>query len=591
MKTSYITTPIYYVNDKPHIGHWYTSIASDVIHRSLFLSGFDAKMQTGTDEHGQKIQKSAENNKQNEMQFCNIVSNEFRKMTVFANCACSYEEFNIKNFNNFIESIKKFDEDSKKLFQNGSNFIRTTEGRDFDTGEITDKSLKSGRHIKCVIKLWNDLRENGFIYKGKYSGWYAIRDEAFYTDSELIDNKAPTGAEVEWREEDCYFFKLSIFQKILISILIYNKDFIKPQEKYTEVLSFVAGMRFQDAQNGNFKDGVLLDLCISRPSLKWGIPVPNEDNQSIYVWLDALTNYISALDVDYSKFWENRTKDSIVSHIVGKDILRFHSVYWPAFLLARNFKIDEIEFLNTKNLQEIYEAMEDQLNILPNNIYAHGWWTNNGEKISKSLGNAINPFDEIAKIQESGISFDIATDYFRYFLMKAMPFGNDGDYSQMKLISVVNSDLVNNIGNLVQRTSSMIEKYLNNIITLYSKDSIKSLINFDKVENFYIKYDIISAIDVALELSRNANDLIDKAAPWKLAKDEKFNDITQALSPVCINIILIAVILQPICSSISGKILKVFGIQFITFNAIKDILANDVKIIICKESIGICPRI
>ncbi|QED23932.1 methionine--tRNA ligase [Candidatus Deianiraea vastatrix] len=587
MKTYYITTPIYYVNDKPHIGHWYTTIATDILYRNFMLSGFDARMQTGTDEHGQKIQKSAEKKGINEMQFCNEVSGEFYKMTVLANCACSYKNADIANFNEFENAKNALSNNKEDLFSQGENFIRTSEGRDKNTGEITEQSLKEGRHVKFVIDFWNKLLENGFIYKGKYEGWYAVRDEAFYGESEIVNGKAPSGAEVEWRVEECYFFKLSAFQKILIALLNAKKDMVMPHEKYTEVLAFISGMRFTDAQKGEFKPDVLIDLCVSRPGLKWGIPVPNEENQSIYVWLDALTNYISALGEKADKYWLNRNNESVVSHIVGKDILRFHCVYWPAFLLASVMKIDEINSINNLEISDIYNKIKPYLKILPDKIYAHGWWTNNGEKISKSLGNVINPEDEISYIESLGAQNTLAVDYFRYFLLRAMPFGNDGDYSRSKLVLTVNADLVNTIGNLTQRTVSMAHKYLNSEAVIKISENAREAIK-KSVDN-YSKYDILNAIEEALMLARLANETIDKTAPWKLAKDGKIEEISQILSSLLGDILSIASLLQPICPFASSKILQIFNQKHAKYG---DILNLDgVKINLLQSDEILFPRL
>jgi len=518
----YFTTPIYYVNDKPHIGHYYTTIVTDVLYRYHILIGDDARMQTGTDEHGQKIEKSAQNRGINAMQFCNEISNEFRKMCEIANCLC--------------------------IQQDEKNFIRTTEGRDFETGEITDESLKNGRHIKAVLTFWDKLMQNGWIYKGKYSGWYAIRDEAFYAESELINGKGPTGADVEWREEECYFFKLSKMQKILLELYKKNPDMIKPFERYTEVMAFISGVKFVEFEKNEFKEDALMDLCISRPNLKWGIPVPNEKNQTIYVWLDALMNYISALSYpngeNYKKYWLNADK----IHIVGKDILRFHCVYWPAFLIAEQIKFDEMNNIEIANLKA----------NLPSKIVAHGWWTNNGEKISKSLGNVINPIDEIEFIESFGVEKSIAVDYFRYFLVRAMSFGNDGDYSRDTLQSIINADLSNNIGNLIQRTLVMMEKYFDlkrdeNFTKSFKKDDQISVI-----KNGYNNYNFLRAIDGILQIAREMNEYIDQKKPWILEKEGKMDELHEVLNIVLVQISVIGYYIQPIMPNIALKIEEIF---------------------------------
>ena len=319
-KNFYITSPIYYVNDVPHIGHAYTSIACDAVARFKRLEDHNVFFLTGTDEHGQKVEKSALARGKNPREFCNEVSQKFRELAVLLNLS-------------------------------NDDFIRTTEER----------------HKKCAQKFWEILEKNGWIYKDIYEGWYAVRDEAFYAKDELINGKAPSGAEVAWHKEESYFFKLSAFQEKLLTLYEAAPDFIRPQSRFNEVVSFV-------------KSG-LKDLSISRTSFSWGIPVPETTKHEargtkhvMYVWLDALTNYLSALGFPdeknqlYQNFWVNAADSPI--HMVGKDIVRFHAVYWPAFLMAANLNI-------------------------PHSIYAHGWWTNEGQKISKSVGNVIYPHKQL----------------------------------------------------------------------------------------------------------------------------------------------------------------------------------------------------
>src|SRR5215475_3326879 len=342
----YITTPIYYVNDSPHIGHAYTTLSCDVLARFMRLDGFDVHFLTGTDEHGQKVEKSAAAAGLDPQAFTDRVSAEFKALAEQLNCS--------------------FD-----------NFIRTTEAR----------------HTRACQALWQKLVENGDIYLGKYAGWYAVRDEAFYAESELIDGKAPTGADVEWVEEPSYFFRLSAWQDRLLAFYDANPDCIGPRSRRNEVISFV-------------KSG-LLDLSVSRTSFKWGIPVPGDPAHIMYVWLDALTNYITAVgypDVDsdmFKRFWPADL------HMVGKDILRFHTVYWHAFLMAAGI-------------------------APPKRVFAHGWWTNEGQKISKSLGNVIDP---LKLVEEFGL------DPVRYFLLREVPFGSDGNFSREQMVKRINADL------------------------------------------------------------------------------------------------------------------------------------------------------
>ena len=364
----YITTPIYYVNDIPHIGHAYTTLACDVMARFKRLDGYDVMFLTGTDEHGQKVEKSAAAKGKNPQEFCDEVSGRFRELAKFM------------NFSN-------------------DDFIRTTELR---------------HRISCQA-LWRKLEESGNIYLDKYTGWYSVRDEAYYAENELVPGEdgaklAPTGAEVEWVEEESYFFKLSAWGDELLKWYENIPETVLPGSRKNEVKSFI--------------EGGLRDLSISRTSFSWGIPVPGNDKHIMYVWIDALTNYITAAgypDVESEKFRKFWPADI---HMVGKDILRFHAVYWPAFLMAAGIEP-------------------------PKRVFAHGWWTNEGRKISKSLGNVIDPF---AIVEEFGL------DQVRYFLMREVPFGNDGDFSRHAMIARINSDLANDLGNLAQRSLSMIFK-------------------------------------------------------------------------------------------------------------------------------------
>lgn len=402
----YITTPIYYVNDVPHIGHAYTTLACDFMARFKRLDGYDVMFLTGTDEHGQKVEKSAEAAGVSPLEFCDKVSARFQDLA------------KAMNFSN-------------------DQFIRTTEER----------------HKLSVQALWTRLMEKGYIYEDKYAGWYSVRDEAFYAEGELIkgegDEKlAPTGAPVEWVEEPSYFFKLSAFEDKLLELYDADTDFVMPKSRLNEVRNFVKGG--------------LLDLSISRTSFSWGVPVPGADGHIMYVWIDALANYLTALGFPnedgeaYKKFWPADV------HMVGKDILRFHAVYWPAFLLAADLPV-------------------------PKRIFAHGWWTNEGQKISKSLGNVIDPFELIESY---------SLDATRYFLMREVPFGNDGDFSRSSFINRVNADLANDFGNLAQRALSMIHKNCDGIMptpaALTAEDTA-----------------ILTAIDGLLPIVR---DLMDKQA-------------------------------------------------------------------------------
>jgi methionyl-tRNA synthetase len=366
MSPIYLTTPIYYVNDKPHIGHAYTSLATDVLARWHRLAGREVYFLTGTDEHGQKVEKAAQDAGEDPQAFTDRVSQAFRDLTV------------TMGFSN-------------------DGFIRTTEKRHYDACQA----------------LWQRLAERGQIYLGAYEGWYAVRDEAFYGPDELTERDgvkyAPSGAPVEWVREPSYFFKLSAWADKLLEYYETNPDFIAPASRRNEVISFI-------------KSG-LSDLSISRTSFRWGVPVPGDDAHVMYVWLDALTNYITALGypnekADLWRFWPADV------HFVGKDILRFHAIYWPAFLMAADLPP-------------------------PRRVFAHGWWTNEGQKISKSLGNVIDP---LALVEEFGL------DPVRYFLLREVPFGQDGDFARGALVNRLNGELADVLGNLANRTLSLIQR-------------------------------------------------------------------------------------------------------------------------------------
>ena len=431
-KNFYITTPIYYPSAKPHMGHAYSSIIADFFARFKRMDGFDVHFLTGTDEHGLKIQRAAEKKGVKTLEFCDELSKTFKDL-------------------------------SKTLNLTNNDFIRTTEDR----------------HKKSVQFLWNELKKNGDIYLSKYSGWYSVSDEAFYNDDEIedLDNKKvaiSSKSLVEWVDEESYFFKLSKWEKPLLKFYKDNPDFISPKSRKNEVISFV-------------KSG-LKDLSVSRKSFSWGIKVPDDDNHVIYVWLDALTNYMSALNypqVDdelFKKFWPASI------HLIGKDILRFHAIYWPAFLLAAKI-------------------------TPPKKVFGHGWILSNEEKMSKSKGNILDP---IEIIDQYGL------DPLRYYLIKEVSFGNDGNISQDKLEDCINSDLANNFGNLCQRVisftikncSGKIPEKINfekddlDILNKYKKNLSKIRLEIDNQNiNFYIDYIINSLFE--------ANKYFNDQEPWK----------------------------------------------------------------------------
>ncbi|PPR22662.1 MAG: Methionine--tRNA ligase [Alphaproteobacteria bacterium MarineAlpha10_Bin1] len=441
----YLTTPIYYVNDSPHIGHAYTSLACDVLARFMRLDGHEVFFLTGTDEHGQKVEKSAAAAGRPPKEFVDEVSERFRALT------------KLMNFSN-------------------DDFIRTTEER----------------HIRSCQELWRRIAANKSpkgrdnIYLDTYGGWYSVRDEAFFGEAELIkgadgEKLAPSGAPVEWVEEPSYFFRLEDWRERLLEYYaLRDGTVVAPESRRNEVESFVKGELF--------------DLSISRTSFSWGIPVPGDDAHIMYVWLDALTNYITAIgfpDEDsarYKTFWPASL------HMVGKDILRFHTVYWPAFLMAAGLEP-------------------------PERVFAHGWWTNEGEKISKSLGNVIDPADIVAQF---------GLDQVRYFLLREVPFGNDGDFSRRAMVGRINSELANDFGNLAQRVLSMMHKNCDaqmpqpgalrdaDKVLLSSAEKLIDTVRVEIGENQAFH----EALTQIWAVVRQANGYIAEQEPWVLRKTD-----------------------------------------------------------------------
>jgi len=475
-RTYYITTPIYYVNDKPHIGHAYTTIACDVLARFKRLDGYDVRFLTGTDEHGQKVEKAAATAGKDPLAFCDEVSRSFRDLA---------RAMNISN----------------------DDFIRTTEPR----------------HVAACQTLWQRMVESGDIYLGHYEGWYAVRDEAYYAEDELEkgpDGKftARSGAPVEWVKEPSYFFRLSAWGDRLLQFYDAHPDFIAPQSRRNEVTSFV-------------RQG-LHDLSISRTSFRWGVPVPGDDAHIMYVWLDALTNYISALGYPeesglYRRFWPADL------HLVGKDIVRFHAVYWPAFLLAAGL-------------------------APPKRVFAHGWWTVEGEKMSKSLGNAIDPHSLIATY---------GLDQFRYFMVREVPFGNDGDFSAKAMANRINAELANGIGNLGQRTLSFIGKNCGGRLPTPGALSPDDRTLLAEAESLLGK--MRGALDqqafhTALQHWGDgvdaANRYIDVQAPWTLRKTDaaRMNTVLWVLAEVIRHLAIMA---QPFVPEAAAKLLDQLGVS------------------------------
>jgi len=484
-KNFYISTPIYYPSAKPHMGHAYSSIIADVFARFKKMDGYNVHFLTGTDEHGLKIQRAAEKKKIDPLIFCNEIS-------------------------------KIFSDLSKTLNLINTDFIRTTEQR----------------HKTSVQHLWSILEENKDIYLSKYSGWYSVSDEAFYNEDEIVEKDGvkisiSSGSTVEWIEEESYFFRLSKWQDKLLDYYDKHPNFILPKNRRNEVISFVKGG--------------LKDLSISRKSFSWGIKVPGNDEHVIYVWLDALTNYITSLNYPnkdndlFKKFWPADI------HLIGKDILRFHAIYWPAFLLSANIP-------------------------LPKRIYGHGWILSGDEKMSKSKGNILDPL-KIIKIY--------GLDPLRYYLVKEVSFGSDGNISIEKLENCINSDLANNFGNLCQRVTAFTQKNCSSLVPKFEKFNSADLkilnnfsnnidhlrINMDNQNlNFYITFIINSLFE--------ANKYFNDQEPWKKKSDQKrLNTIVF----VALEIIRkISILLYPIIPESSIKALQIFNLTE------KDIILNSV---------------
>ena len=475
-KNFYITTPIYYPSAKPHMGHAYSSIIADFFARFKKIDGFNVSFLTGTDEHGLKIQRAAEKKGLDPLIFCDQISKTFRNL-------------------------------SKILNLTNTDFIRTTEVR----------------HIKSVQNLWNELLKNNDIYLSKYSGWYSVSDEAFYTNDEIeeIDGKKvsiSSKSPVEWMDEESYFFRLSKWEKKLLDYYEKNPDFISPKSRKNEVISFV-------------KSG-LKDLSVSRKSFSWGIPVPNNKEHVIYVWLDALTNYISALNYPdtnnkmYKDFWPASV------HLIGKDILRFHAVYWPAFLLAAKLP-------------------------LPKKVYGHGWILSGEEKMSKSKGNILDPIEIIDRY---------GLDPLRYYLIKEVSFGNDGNISQEKLEDCINSDLANNFGNLCQRVTAFAIKNCDGLIPKKIKFDKKDLEILDKfksnlelIRNKIDNQDINFYIDFIVKSLFETNKYFNDQEPWNKKDDIlRLNTIVYTTLEI---VRKISFMLYPIIPESSLNALKIFSIE------------------------------
>ena len=460
----FITTPIYYVNADPHIGHLYTTIIADALTRFYRQTGHPTYFLTGTDEHGIKVARAAQ------ARGLSPQDHVDDKALIFQGLFKRYGLI--------------FD-----------RFIRTTDSD----------------HKQAALHLWNTLKEKGHIYKGVYKGWYAAQDECFYTEKELINGKAPTGAYVEFVEEESYYFRLSHFQKPLEELFANNPSFVQPKERYNEALAFI-------------KQG-LCDLSISRASVSWGIPVPDNPEHTIYVWIDALCNYITALGYPhthtehFTDFWQNSM------HIIGKDILRFHAIFWPAFLMAAELPT-------------------------PKAIVAHGWWIKKGSKMSKSTGNVIDPHSLLDKYD---------SDAIRYFLLREAPFNRDGDFSEEALITRAHTDLANNLGNLVLRVISLFLKHKDTLLQDTGYDTALTSQAYalaqPLIESMH-DYRLTTFCERLWSFISECNRYVDREQPWTLAKEKKHARLTSVLFSCLECIRCIALYITPILPKTADKILN-----------------------------------
>jgi len=481
-KTFYITTPIYYPSGNWHVGHCYTTVVCDAFARFNRMLGKDVFFLTGTDEHGQKIEKKAQEKGLTPMEFINPLVDELKEIW-------------------------------KLLDVSYDKFIRTTD--DY--------------HVKSVQKIFEKLYEKGEIYKSEYEGLYCGPCESFWTETQLVDGKCPDcGREVQKAKEESYFFRLSKYADKIIKLYEDNPEFLQPKSRVNEMIN-----NFIKTENG------LQDLCVSRTTIKWGVPVTFDKKHTVYVWIDALSNYITALgygsedDSLYKKYWP------VDLHLTGKEIIRFHAIIWPAILMALGEPV-------------------------PNQVYGHGWLLIGGDKLSKSKQDKVGCelTDPLKLVQRYGC------DAIRYFLLREIPFGNDGVYTNESLLTRINSDLANIYGNLVSRTSAMINKYFGVLPQgKIANELDKELIDlatglFDRVKEKMNQINVPEALNEIFKVLSRANKYIDETEPWKLAKDEtqkaRLGEVLYNLSEV---IRICSLILTPFITQMPKKALEMFGLS------------------------------
>jgi methionyl-tRNA synthetase len=504
----YITTPIYYVNDMPHIGHAYTTVAADVLARYRRLKGYEVFFLTGTDEHGQKVEEAALKRGETPIALADRMSDHFRQL---------WRRLNISN----------------------NDFIRTTEER----------------HIRASQALFQTLYEKGDIYKGHYEDWYCTPCETYWTETQFEQerNCPSCGRPTQKLKEESYFFRLSKYQQPLLEYIETNPNFILPPSRRNEVLSFI--------------QGGLRDLSVTRTSFKWGVTVPLDDKHIMYVWLDALTNYLTAIGYPddmprFSNLWPADV------HLLAKDILRFHAVYWPAFLMSAGL-------------------------APPRQVVVHGWWTVDGQKMSKSLGNVVDPHQII---DQYGV------DALRYFLLREVPFGNDGDFSQKAFIARLNADLANDLGNLVSRSLAMLGKYFDGLVPTPRNNQgvpkeLRSVFEglAERIGRLYDEVSFNKILVAIWEAVGATNKYIEQMAPWALNKDPSQRErLATVMYNVAEALRIISVLIWPFMPQTADKIWQQLGInQPLEQSEIRDIKSwgNLPPGIVIAKGLPLFPRV